>query len=438
MKRRNKQMRITQRGIALLAVVSALTITGVVAVEFSTNSRFDAFGSYNVRDQMVAEELARSSMNLSELVLRLQQVLDNKDIQQQIGKVQLTDYASMLMAAFGGTAEEVASTTGLSGEAAAGFGTEGLGYFDVRITSEDGKINLNCANGKPEFAQLTYTLLDGMLYFPVYDPIFQDPDADGWRRDRRQQVEALIDYVDEDRNKVPLPGQGPTGVSEDYGYENLNDKYKAKNNYLDTIDEIKLIRGVDDRFWAVFGHELTVYGGCKINLSALESPKLVAAILYLTAKDPNDPILRDGTMLWYHALAVAWARQNGIPFDSTQEFAEFVKDPEGQMTGLLAGLLPGTDPSAPAPAAPAIQIPGIPPGVDLGLELDNKKVNQVLFAGPQRTYRVVASGTVHRGDQFPPLTREITAVWDMGNVNANQRSQDAKARNGSWVYLKIE
>jgi general secretion pathway protein K len=437
-KRIKRQLRVTQRGIALLAVISAITITGVVAVEFKINSQFDAFGSYNVRDQMVAENLARSSMNLSELVLRLQQVLDNPDIQQQIGKVQLTDYASMLMAAFGGTAEEVASTTGLSGEDAAGFGTDGLGYFDVRITSEDGKINLNCANGKPAYAKLTYTLLEGMMYFPVYDPIFEDPDADGWRRDRRQQVEALVDYVDEDRNKVPHPSEtGPSGVSEDYGYENLPDKYKAKNNYLDTIDEIKLIRGVDDRFWAVFGDELTVYGGCKIAIAALESPKLIATILYLTAKDPEDPILRQGDMLWYHALAVAWARQNGLPFDTVDEFVKFVKDPEGELTGLLGGLLPGGGDAAPTPAAP-IQIPGIPPGVDLGLTLDTQKANQVLRPGGQRTYRVVASGTVHRGDQFPPITREITAIWDMGNVNINQRSQDSKARNGSWVYLKIE
>jgi hypothetical protein len=33
------------------------------------------------------------------------------------------------------------------------------------------------------------------------------------------------------------------------------------------------------------------------------------------------------------------------------------------------------------------------------------------------------------------VRRTLTAVWDMGNVNSNQRSQDAKARNGAWVYL---
>ena len=30
---------------------------------------------------------------------------------------------------------------------------------------------------------------------------------------------------------------------------------------------MKLARGVDDRFWTLFGDAFTVYGGCKINLA---------------------------------------------------------------------------------------------------------------------------------------------------------------------------
>jgi type II secretory pathway component PulK len=433
MARRRRPRPSRQRGVALVAVTAILTMTGVLAHEFSTTSQTDALGADNHRDQMLAEQLARSSLNLSELILRLQQVLDNPQIQEQIGKVQLTDYASMFMMAFGGTAEEVASTTGLAGDAARGFGAE-IGYFDVRITTDDNKININCANGKPEFAQLIYTYLDGLYYFPVFDRLFQDPDADGWRRDRRQQTEALVDYVDADRQKAPIPGDGPSGASEDYGYESLPDHYKAKNNYLDTIAEIKLIRGVDERFWALFGHRLTVYGGCKINVRALDDPGLIATLLYLTAKNREDPVLRDGTLLWYHALAVSWARQNGLPFDTTQEFVDFVKDPEGKVQDMLGALGGVTGGGAQPP--PQLQIPGVPVGIDLGLELDLANVNKALRAGPQRTYRVVATGQVDRSPPFAPVRREITAVWDMGNVNANQRSQDAKARNGSWVYLK--
>jgi type II secretory pathway component PulK len=430
-----------QRGVALVLVTVAVSIGALLTVEFETNTRFDAFGADNSLDQMRGEMLARSSLNLSELIIRLQQVLDNPQVKQQIGAIQITDYADMFMSAFGGDRNEVRGMLGAfaDSDGAKGFGAE-IGSFGVRISSDDGKINVNCANGKPEHRDLVYTLLEALYFFPAYDRVFEEPDADGWRRDRRQQTEAIIDFIDEDRDRAPAPGEPKGGAGEDYGYENLPDRYQAKNGYLDTIDEIKLIRGVDERFWTLFGPAFTVYGGCQLNIRALEDPRIIAAILYLTAKDREDPVIRDGARLWYHALAVSFARQSGIPFETTQELVDFVKDPEERLQNPF-GLDPqaaGTPGLPGAPAQPvALQIPGVPPGIDLGLELDPAAVNRVLRAGPQRTYRVEAWGQVTRHEVYPPILRHLTAVWDMGNVNSNQRSQDPKARNGAWVYARI-
>jgi len=410
--------------------------------EFKTRTTYDKFGADNARDRMRAEMLARSSMNLSELLIRLQQVLDNPQVKQQIGEVQLTDYADMFMSAFGGTSQEVADTTGLTGDAAKGFGAE-IGSFGVSISSDDGRVNLNCANGKPEYASMLYTLIDSLYYFPAYDPLFQDPDADGWRRDRRLQTQAIVDFVDNNRTQATAAGEPPSSAGEDYGYESLKDSYRPKDNYLDTVDEAKLIRGVDDRFWTIFGPSFTVYGGCQLNIKSLKDPRIVAAILYLTAKDREDPVIRDGNRLWYHALAVAYARDNGYPFASTDEFVEFVKDPEAQLGQGLASLAgqPGTGSgSAGGAATPVpVNIPGVPAGTDLGLELDPAQVRRILRGGPQRTYRVEAWGQVDRHIVVgPPLMAKLTAVWDMGNINTNQRSTDAKARNGAWVYVHLE
>jgi general secretion pathway protein K len=427
---RARKPRFTQKGIALIAVVTALAMTGIIATEFGTKTNIDELGAVDARDQMKAEFLARSSMNLSELIMRLQQVLDSPQVQQQLGPMQITDYADLFMSAFGGTDQELADQ-GIVGDAAKGFGGE-VGSFGVKISTDDGKINVNCANGKREYAQLTYTLVESIYYFPAFDPLFQDPDADGWRRDRRLQTQSIIDYIDADREQAHLPDD-PGGGAEDYGYENLRDPYKAKNHYLDSIDELKLARGVDDRFWTLFGPSFTVYGGCKLNVRSVDDPRIIAAILYLTAKDKEDPVLRDGALLWYHALAVSWARQNGFPFNTTAEFAEFVKDPEGQLAGMLGDLAGAGGATGAAP--PPIQIPGIPQGLDLGLELDQASVDKVLRAGSQRTYRVEAWGEAERNVIFNPVRRTITAVWDMANINSNQRSQDAKARNGAWVYL---
>lgn len=424
-----------ERGVALILVTTALGLCAIFASEFQTNTRYDSFGADNTVDQFRSEVLARSAISLSEMIIRLQQVLDNKDVQEQLGQIQITDYADMFMAAFGGDSEEVRGMLGsfADAEEAKGFGAE-IGSFGVKITSDDGKINVNCANGKPEHSQLTYTLLESLYYFPAYDRLFEDPDADGWRRDRKLQTEAIIDFIDENRDRAVPPGEPRSGAGEDYGYESLDDRYVAKNDYLDTVEEMRLIRGVDDRFWTLFGPAFTVYGGCKLNVRSLEDPRIIAAILYLTAKDREDPVIRDGARLWYHALAVQFARQNGLPFATSQEFVDFVKDPEALFQNPF-GDQGGTPPTGAAPVP--IQIPGVPPGTDLGLALDPAAVDKVLRAGPQRTYRVEAWGQVRRHEIHPPILRKIEAVWDMGNVNSNQRSQDAKARNGAWVYVKV-
>jgi hypothetical protein len=426
-------MRFTQRGVALVIVTVALMLTGLLVKEFAVETHTDAFGADNARDQMRAEMLARSALGLSELILRVQQTLDSPQAQQFLGVLQITDYADMFMQAFGGTPEEVSGAVGLAGDQARGFGAE-IGAFGVKITTDDGRINVNCANGKTEYVALTQTLLDALYYFPAYDPVFQDPDAEGWRRDRRQQTAALMDFVDENTQALPPPGQTAGGAAEDYGYEGLADDYKAKNRYLDTVEELKLARGVDERFWTLFGAAFTVYGGCKLNVRALEDPRILAAVLYLTAKNPNDPVKQDGALLWYHAQAMAYARQSGFYFNSLEDFVEFAKDPEGQMSAGLGG--------AAAQAAGAqpiqVQIPGVPVGLDLGVELDLEAVRKVLRAGAQRTYRVETWGEITRAAPFPTIRRELTAVWDMGNVNTNQRSPDARERNGAWLFLAVE
>ena len=388
--RRNKE-----RGVALIVVMVCLTMAAVVTKQMSTDTNVDSFGANNATEQMRADFLARSSLNLSELILRLQQTLDQPEVKNMIGAVQLTDYADLFMSAFGGTAEEVAATTGLVGGEAKGFGAD-IGAFGVSIRSEDGKVNVNCANGKPEYAQLAYTLIDAMYYFPAFNPLFEGTDADGWHRDRRQQTGAIVDFIDDNLDQAVPPGQPRSSAGEDYDYSRM--KYKAKNNYLDTVDEMRLIRGVDDRFWTLFSPAFTVYGGCKLNVRTVEDPRILAAIIFLTVKNKEDPVVKDGTLLWEHALAVSFARDNGYFFDELQDFVDFVKDPEASlMMGLATPTGTGATGATGATPRP-VQIPGVRQGINLGVELDLNEVRKVLRAGPQRTYRVEAWGEITRNE----------------------------------------
>ena len=48
----------------------------------------------------------------------------------------------------------------------------------------------------------------------------------------------------------------------------------------------------------------TVYGACKTNISALSNSQLIAAILYLSAKNPNDPLLQNPQKLFQLAMTI--------------------------------------------------------------------------------------------------------------------------------------
>ncbi|HWE26424.1 MAG TPA: hypothetical protein VHB97_00400, partial [Polyangia bacterium] len=97
--------RSRQAGMALIVVTVTLAVLGAVVGDFSFNSRVDLEAAANARDTLRAEYLARSGMQLSRLLIKVQQsVLDVN--RQYIGDMQIADFAPYLMKAFGGEADE--------------------------------------------------------------------------------------------------------------------------------------------------------------------------------------------------------------------------------------------------------------------------------------------------------------------------------------------
>ncbi|HUS63947.1 MAG TPA: hypothetical protein VMZ28_05350 [Kofleriaceae bacterium] len=419
---------LKQRGIALMAVVTALAILGAVVAESTTDTVVDATAAANARDEMHSEFLTRSGANLTQVIIRLQTDLVDK-YRKELGDFQLADYAGMFMGAFGGGAEEVDAMAqmlgGFRGDAIKGLGVS-VGRFDVAISTDDGKININCASERLEETQrkTLKAQLEALFYFEAFDPIFENPDSEGWRRDRATQAAALIDYVDPGKDQFGVPG-----AQEDYGYETLEDRYAPKNNYLDTVGELKQVRGIDDRMWALFGDQFTVYGDCKVNIGAVADPKLIAAILFLAAKNPDDPVVKDPQKLWALASFIIEARGLGLIFDDLAAFADLVKDPMGGLGSAFSETASATGGSSTLPSSVSgLQIEG--------LELDTQKLGQVARSGPRRTYRVEVVATVPRGEEGNGMEyiRRLTAVWDTKTQNQNMRDQNYA--KGAWVYWR--
>jgi hypothetical protein len=439
---RGRRSRRSQRGIALVAVLIALAIILVITNEFGTETNNDMFAAANYRDQMRTQFLARSAQGFGELVVRIQQRLDNTKIgSSTLGQqFQITDYADMLVQPFCGSPQEVHDALGPFADRMKGIGADiGTCGFEGGFQTEDNKINVNCASmvGPPTNPSQSAikSEIDALLYFPAYDPVFDENDAEGWHRDRQMQAASILDYIDTDTSHLH-----DRGTAEDYGYESLKDRYYAKNNKIDTIDEIKLARGVDDRFWTLFGHAFTVYGDCKINIMTLSDPQLIAAILFLTAKNQNDPVVMDPKLLFALAGLVAQARQYGETFSNLNEFIAFVKDP-GASVATLASTGQGTLAGSAASVAMSQGIPALQGGQKLGLELDPQKLGQIATIGPRRTYRIQAYGEIAGAAKnkdgsplFPPIRTTITGVWDTKVVPQNVRKPPVP--NGAWVYMK--
>jgi general secretion pathway protein K len=423
---RGKLFASRQRGIALVMVMIAISIILAITNQFSSNATIDMIAAANYRDQMRAHFLARTALNVSELVIRMQ-----GKIEQQFKGVQITDYADQLMMAFCGDRNEISEALGVPVESLKGLGGE-IGNCGLipAITTDDSKINLNCANdaGDAKIYDSLKNRITALLSFPAYDSVFDEGDAETWQRNRERQVAALLDYVDKDSAYLR-----DRGSSEDYGYESLKDPYKPKQTYLDTIGEIKLIRGVDDRFWALFGKAFTVYGGCKINLNAVDDVALLASVLSQAAEVESDK--RDQQKLFLLASLIIKAREFGQTFKDSAAFIAFAKDPEASFLGSLSKTSSGS-------SAPPMALPGLAPGQKVGMALKKAELDAFAEFKTRRTYRVSAWGEITRAQVddkgnpiFPPVRRTISGVWD---AKAKVQTARKDAGDGAWVFLKEE
>jgi len=422
---RPKQAPFSERGVAVIAVSVAIVMIATMSVEFGTNTNIDTIAAANARDNVRTHFLARSGMNLTQMMIRFQtDILDKNEFTKG---VQFADYAPMFMALFGGSPEEVQGYSALLG-AAQGETIKGLGVsageFTVEITTEDAKINVNCATGNDQ--KTLKAKIDSLIYFEAFDPLFAEPAADGWQRTRDEQATAIVDYIDPSNGRYGAPG-----ASEDYGYESQSDKYKSKDYDIDTVLELRQVRGVDDRFWTLFGDQFTAYGDCQVNLSAVRDVKLIAAIISLSAQNDDDPVVRDPIKLWRLATVVSEAASFGLPFNELKDFRDFVRNPLEAIGGMVG--LGGDD------AAQAAGAAGLGGALDNladveGVQLSDDKLKQVARTGARRTYR--AEVTAHVGPKSRRFVKRMIGIWDAKTTNQNPRNP--ADTEGTWVYWKEE
>jgi len=422
-----------QAGIALVVVTVTIAVLGAVVSDFAFNTRVDLEAAANARDTLRAEYLARSGIQLSRLLIKVQ-----KDVLDKIPGVdiQISEYASYLMKAFGGPTDERAGLGALLGIDVSNMKGLGVGKnasFDVTMTSDDGRINLNCGGGinpNPAQAQALYWLLFSMFSPPRYDNppwrIWGWPDADGQIAQREETACAIVDWTDVDEQHfVPIPrqagGQAPPsssgGGAEAYNYDAGRDPYKARNQYFDTLEELNLVRGVGDSFWGSFGELFTVYGGCQVNVAAIPPEKwpiLAALIRYSAAPNSNSQVLGDDIQLAALSQKIIGLMQmtgGMLTQGKVEKLIDLINNPVD-------------------PTGKNTQTQGA-----LGIQLDPNVAKQVMTLGARRIYRIDSVGTIER-TKDKKIQVHIRAIWDRDHYNQNTTSPDPNDQKGTWVYWR--
>ena len=439
-----------QRGVAMLIVLTWLALMISVIGEFTYGTSVDAAQAANARDELRAHYLARSSVSLSRLLIKIQQQF----IDPVMGQVQkmltsamgssttngtggstgssapptlgfslrVTDYASSLMGFFSGSKDEVAglgSLIGIDTTNVKGLGLKS-GTFDAQITSEDGKIDINCGSGvaSDRGKQLiVYRLLMGLMYSRRFDRLFSDADATGNFALRTDVARAIIDWADGDEQMFSPEGGSN---SEDYRYDAHADPYRAHNNSYDTIEEVKMVRGVSDGFMEAFQPFLTVYASdpnCKVNLGAISNKEsgdctpLVMAVIRAAAtpdplKPPADPTIFDDAIL-YPLASILCDRASTAGFDSLNTITSLLANPQ---TAVL-------------PDDPRYRMfQGMKP-----LAVDAGALGSVAYVGTPRVYRVAATGESGR------VKKKITAIIDTGRTLENPLTLTPQSEKAAGV-----
>jgi general secretion pathway protein K len=441
-----------QRGVAMLIVLTWLALMISLVAEFTYGTSVDAAQAANTRDEVRAHYLAVSSVNLSRLLIKIQQEFIDPvmgQLQKMLGSamgsgssgttgtagsnaasappslgfsLRVTDYASTLMGFFSGSKDEVAGLGSLIGIDTSNIKGLGLksGTFDAQITAEDGKIDINCGSGfaPDRNKQMTvYRLLMGLMYSRRFDSLFAEADSTGNFAVRADVASAIIDWADADEQRFSPEGGS---ASEDYRYDARADRYRAHDNSYDSIEEVKMVKGVSDGFMEAFQPFLTVYASdpnCKVNLGAMSNkesgdctPLLMGVIRAAAMPDPTkppaDPTIFDDAIL-YPVASILCDRASAAGFDSLNTITSVLQNPQ---TAVL-------------PDDPRYRMfQGMKP-----ISVDAGALGGVAYVGTPRVYRVVASGESGR------VKKKITAILDTGRIVENPQTRFPGAEKDAGV-----
>lgn len=349
-----------QRGVALLMVLVGLAVLGLVANELRYETAVELRLATNMRDETRAYFLAKSAVGMSRLMLRFQKQMDSVQIPNLSGLLgSLAGGNPALAGLLGGAAGApggampqpqttsiqlwrmakidchmlsglVARDDGKGGKTGIGPSSKKFdfddehpelaaqmkqtsfggfkGCFDAQLFDEEEKINLNKLDQLQLAAQIILGQLATTLADKKYDFLYEREDSNRVKVTPQEIIAHLRDWVDEDETGTSLnfTGQGEPfqkGFSDENGpYGRYDPRYQAKNARFDSLDEVFMVHGVNDKFMAAFRDRFTVYPDINSKLNINTDDPVLLELAIRTVADPARPDPRLADPLFIDAI----------------------------------------------------------------------------------------------------------------------------------------
>lgn len=419
-----------EQGVALILVLGVIAVITVFVTELMGNTSTAFQVAVGERDRLQAEYLARSGLNLTRLLIAKEPdirrvVAPMYSIMLGHGPPQLNvwNFADALLMPFANPrgAENAAASTGIAFSEIQGIKDTG-GSFEVISIPENSMINLN----KPLFwqgdearvslAMQLFALTGGYQNQSPYDSLFNRMDPDGQLTGRLDIVSAVIDWWDEDEQRTTFdPGAAAVINSgrEDDIYSRFPEPYRVKNAPYDSLEELRLVRGFTDDFWATFvepdpedprTRQVTVYGSGAVNPNESRAEVLWSRVCSFLSNQPlcADPMQR---MAFVQLFSTARAILPIGMFEKPSDFLNFIEG-KGNQRDLYPMLVAMLGRDNPLMMWTPVQIPADKRGLMNGAFVTSARIFTIQAIGRVNKSSVRVNTVVNFDENWtpPPLT----------------------------------
>jgi general secretion pathway protein K len=361
-----RRSRVNQRGIALPMVIGAIVVLSVVLSEFQTDISAEVSAATSARDAIQAEYMARSGINLARLLIATEPTVRASVaplfafLKRSPPQLPVWEFADKLLQAFyGETADDPSqpkkeklderSGATLNFDASQGRNLKlPNGHFELTIVDEDAKINMN-QGASNDIARIRLgKQIMGLIGQPQFAPLFEQRDTRGNFHDQKTVCQALIDWADVDETAFTcdFSATAQSAGTEDAYYALLPQPYRRKNAPYDSLEELRLVRGISEDLWSTFiepdpsnpkKRVATVWGQGAVNINTANAQTLLAIVC---SGAPAAEICVDASQSATFLLGVTMARgiSMGAPlFGSSQEFIQAMTG-KGTLGPILSSL----------------------------------------------------------------------------------------------------